>query len=154
MDATTIAPLPTVRALANRLMPVYGQMDSARSTAMAELALLQLAESRDRAELAAVMLDSYGQGSPRRADRIAQEILAAVNDPNPTPEDWREEAERQALLREKAETKLENSTTLPSESIIAENLRNHGLNGLSAIDIAALVTRIAAGERFPGNDLD
>jgi beta-phosphoglucomutase-like phosphatase (HAD superfamily) len=148
MAATTLAPLPTVRALANRLMPVYGQMDTARSTAMAERALQQLEKTRDRAALAAVMLDTYGQGSQRRADRIAQEILAAVNDPEPSYADWREEAQRQALWREKAETKLEEAAALPDAGTLAEQLRNHGLGGLSSEDIANLVHDIAAGKRF------
>ncbi|MGW8431661.1 hypothetical protein ACWGJ9_11260 [Curtobacterium citreum] len=153
MAATTLTPLPTIRALADRLMPIYGQMDRARSTEMAELALAQLEESRDRAELAAVMLPTYGQGSERRADRIAQEILAAVNDPEPSYADWREEAQRQALLREKAEAKLEETIALPDAGILAEQLRNHGLGGLSSEDIAHLVHDIAAGKRFPA-DLD
>jgi len=148
-----LAPLPTVNDLATRLMPVYGQMDRVRSTAMAELALTQLEETRDRAALAALMLDTYGQGSRRRADRISQEILAAVNHPKPSYSDWRAEAQRQALWREKAETKLEETVALPDAGTLAEQLRNHGLGGLSSEDIARLVHDIAAGKRFP-NDLD
>ncbi|WIB65916.1 hypothetical protein [Curtobacterium sp. MCBD17_040] len=43
---------------------------------------------------------------------------------------------------------------LPAEHLLAEQLRNYGIAGLSSFDIAHLVHRIANGERFDGSDLD
>lgn len=55
--------------------------------------------------------------------------------------------------KKQAEAMLEETVALPDVGTLTEQLRNHGLGGLSSEDIARLVHDIAAGKRFP-NDLD
>ncbi|WIB65914.1 hypothetical protein [Curtobacterium sp. MCBD17_040] len=145
--ATSTANLLTVDQLAARLLPVYGQMDRERARAMAEDALELLRDGvRGRADIADAFKDTWGQGDMRRALRIADGILDAVYATTPTMEGLREEGDRQAYWRERAEKQLRETVTLPTEETLASVLRAAGALTVTSYADLARITLAAIRE--------